>query len=79
MAAFCRQCSIEMFGEDYGDLSGQISKTQVEAGLAAAVLCEDCGPTLVDHKGTCVSPVCSKGHGEYADCAPEDDSQPDTL
>lgn len=59
MADFCKQCSIELFGEDYGDMAGITTRP----GVCARVLCEDCGMTLVDHTGTCVSAYCLKKHG----------------
>jgi hypothetical protein len=56
MADFCRQCSLELFGEDYGDFAGIAS-----TGEVALVLCEDCGLTHVDQWGRCVSD-CDKYH-----------------
>lgn len=63
MADFCAQCSKEIFGEDSGDLAG-ISKLNDEAkGLYPIVLCEGCGPIMVDHAGNCISSDCLKNHG----------------
>lgn len=66
MADFCKQCSIELFGKDTRDLADLLSKGDTEEGKVAVVLCEDCGPTYVDHEGTCVG-SCFKagnpGHG----------------
>jgi len=67
MADFCRQCSIEIFGEDCGDLKGLSAEQDTENGLYAGVLCEGCGPTLVNHIGVCINKDCLKGHGEKAD------------
>ena len=63
MADFCAQCSIDIFGEDMGDMAGMISEKKVKAGLVLNVLCEDCGPCQVDHEGRCVSVDCLKKHG----------------
>lgn len=63
MADFCKQCSIDMFGEDFGDLAGLSSKEETERGLFALVLCEGCGPAQVDHEGKCISVDCLKKHG----------------
>lgn len=49
MADFCKQCSINALGEDYGDMAGICKPNEV-----ANVLCESCGPTSVDHTGQCV-------------------------
>ena len=54
MADFCRQCSIEMFDEDFRDLEG-LSDREV-------ALCEGCGLTVVDCNGSCMG-ACTKGHG----------------
>ena len=63
MADFCRQCSVQLFGEDFGDLAG-ITKAEQEAeGLYALALCEGCGPIQVDHAGDCVSKDCLCKHG----------------
>jgi hypothetical protein len=51
MADFCKECSIEIFGEDFGDLAGQIDPVLVDLGLGAVVLCEGCGFCLVDEVG----------------------------
>lgn len=58
MADFCKQCSIELFGKDFGDLKpnlDNIDTTGVElTKLAWPALCEECGHTWVDHEGRCV-------------------------
>ncbi len=52
MADFCKQCSIDMFGKDYGDLAGM-----VDPGGVIWTICEGCEDTvngfhvLVDHEG----------------------------
>lgn len=64
MADFCRQCSLMLFGEDFGNLKGLISKEQVDEGLVVSVICEGCGPTQVNHLGECVDVNCYEKHGE---------------
>lgn len=55
MAEFCNQCSIRVFGEDFGDFYGLCKQGEV-----VAVLCEGCGPTFVDHLGNCTVDCCNK-------------------
>jgi hypothetical protein len=62
MADFCKQCSIEMFGTDTGDLAGLSTPADTAAGTFAIVLCEGCGDTVVDHTGKCVSDKCLVKH-----------------
>lgn len=60
MADFCKQCSIDMFGRDYGDLARIANKNG-----RAMVLCEGCGGNrIVSRNGTCVSETCLKQHGK---------------
>lgn len=54
MARFCAQCSIEIFTEDFGDFANLSRPIDTLFGLYPLVLCEDCGPTQVDHTGTCI-------------------------
>lgn len=61
MADFCQQCSIEMFGEDFGELAGMSKPDDTANGLFALALCEGCGHILVDHSGRCVSTDCMEG------------------
>lgn len=56
MADFCKQCSEELFGEDFGDLDGLC-----KVGECVGVLCEGCGPTTVSCSGTCEG-NCMKPH-----------------
>lgn len=52
MADFCKQCSIDNFGEDFGDLAGLC-----QPGEVVEALCEGCihdGLCDVDHTGTCL-------------------------
>ena len=55
MASFCKQCSIETFGEDFGDFRGLTDENSWQKGLACVVLCEGCGPIQVDPTGNCLS------------------------
>ena len=59
MADFCKECSIEIYGEDSGDLKGLC-----EAGFVAMVICEGCGPTYVDPEGLCTVVDCLRTHRE---------------
>lgn len=57
MADFCRQCTIDLFGDDLGDKNDMIGLTteaDTAEGMGTAVLCEGCGYTLVDHTGKCL-------------------------
>lgn len=63
MAEFCRQCSLSVLGEDFGDLSGLLSEEESRSGLCVAVLCEGCGPTCVDHEGRCLGGCLTEEHG----------------
>lgn len=58
MADFCKQCSIDMFGHDYGDLAGVTTEEAWQGKMACTVICEGCGPIQVDPQGNCVSPDC---------------------
>lgn len=48
MADFCKQCSILMFGEDFGDL-----KAVTDADTEISV-CEGCGVIRTDREGKCL-------------------------
>lgn len=52
MADFCMECSIENFGKDCRDLAN-LGKplTELKPGHGYRVLCEGCGPILVDDDG----------------------------
>jgi hypothetical protein len=52
MADFCKECSIEIFGEDFGDLANISTPEDTEKELYACVICEGCGYIQVDHTGT---------------------------
>jgi len=67
MADFCRQCSTEMFNEDFRELAGLSTKEDTEKGLYALVICEGCGPIQVNHEGECISKDCDKCHGKKSE------------
>lgn len=67
MADFCKQCSIEIFGEDIGDHAGHSTIDDTAKGLFPVVICEGCGFTQVDHTGKCVAVDCHKAHGARSD------------
>jgi hypothetical protein len=60
MAEFCRQCAQELDFEP--NFVGLVSEDDVMEGFGALVLCEGCGPTIVDHTGRCISPDCLRQH-----------------
>jgi hypothetical protein len=63
MAEYCKQCSIRIFGEDTGEMAGLSTSEDTNNGMYAQALCEGCGPTLVDHEGTCRYIDCLHKHG----------------
>lgn len=67
MADYCKQCSMDIFGEDFKELAGISSEENTKNGLFASVICEGCGFIQVDHEGNCVTENCSEkdkpGHG----------------
>ena len=62
MADFCKQCSVEIFGEDFMDLSNLGYPKKLKPGQGWAVLCEHCGFTMVDDAGICIG-QCTYNHG----------------
>ena len=58
MADFCKKCSERLFGFDGQDLANLISEEKVQQGFGQAVICEGCGPILVNHLGECILPDC---------------------
>ena len=52
MADFCKECSIEIFGEDFKELANISTPEDTANELYVHVLCEGCGPILVDHTGS---------------------------
>ena len=65
MAEFCMRCSLELFGEDYGDFARLTTKRQYAHGRAAVVLCEGCGCIQVDPKGRCITKDCLKSNNKF--------------
>jgi len=61
MADFCKQCSIRIFGKDFGDLKGITKKEDFEKDLACIVICEGCVTIQVDPEGNCISKDCLEG------------------
>ena len=55
MADYCKQCSMEHFGQDFDDLAGITSPEEEAKGRYAVVICEGCGSIQVDPSGTCIS------------------------
>lgn len=48
MADFCKQASIELFDEDFGDLRGLCFGDEF-----CSVFCEECGISTVNPEGVC--------------------------
>ncbi len=64
MADFCRQCSMDLFQEDFYDLRGLGDGTPLTPGKGWSALCEGCGATVVDDDGVCISFHCFRKHGK---------------
>lgn len=64
MADFCKQCSIDVFGKDFGDMANLGPEGELGEGEGWVCLCEDCGPTIVAQDGTCIADNCIKEHGK---------------
>jgi hypothetical protein len=64
VADFCQQCSLDMFGEDMRDLAGLGTNPHavIRPGQGYFVICEGCGPTIVDEDGQCIASACGQ-HG----------------
>jgi len=56
MADFCKQCSVDLFGQDYEELKGLCKE-----GEMASAICEGCGFIHVNHLGECLS-NCENDH-----------------
>jgi hypothetical protein len=59
MADFCKQCSIDHFGKDFGDLAGLYPEIEYET---LTTICEGCGLTVVNKQGECIA-ACLLKHG----------------
>jgi hypothetical protein len=68
MADFCKQCSIELFGRDRGDLrpcsDPDCTLCSTENRSEYVVICEGCGFTRVDGSGACLYHEANGGKGE---------------
>lgn len=64
MADFCKQCSEELFDEDFKELAGLGDGSKLEPGFGWPALCEGCGPTTVNDDGICTAKNCLRQHGE---------------
>lgn len=62
MADFCKQCSIELFGEPSPDLADLLTLEEESQGLSCKALCEGCGFISIDNEGNCLTPECLR-HG----------------
>jgi hypothetical protein len=60
MSEFCKQCSILIFGEDFGNLKGISKPEDAEKNIYPIVICEGCGPIQVNPEGECISNDCLK-------------------
>jgi hypothetical protein len=49
---------MELFDMDFEDWEGTCGEAEY-----ARVICEGCGPTVVDHTGKCVAADCLRRHG----------------
>lgn len=64
MANFCKQCSLETFGQDFRELADLVTPEQYALGRVGLALCEGCGAINVNPDGVCVSPDCLKAHSK---------------
>lgn len=55
MADFCKDCSLEIFGEDFRELAGITKLEDQNKDRYAVVICEGCGIIQVDIEGKCMS------------------------
>lgn len=55
MSDFCKQCSLELFGQDFRDLANLLTEEQEHQGLLANVICERCGFIQVNSAGQCLT------------------------
>ncbi len=62
MADFCKQCSLDIFQEDFKELAGITTEADVAADRYAVVICEGCGPTQVRPDGSCIGGCMKREH-----------------
>lgn len=55
MADFCKQCSLFLFGKDFGDLAN-LGDGPLDKDEGYSALCEGCGGVLVDLEGKRIDP-----------------------
>ena len=68
MADFCKKCSIEHFGRDYGDLADLGFPKTAKPGHGWAAICEGCahdGGCLVNDEGLCLVRERMENEGTY--------------
>jgi len=61
MAEFCKQCAVDVFGEDTPSDFNFTDSVELDEGYH--VLCEGCGHAWVDERGVCKADNCLKKHG----------------
>lgn len=67
MSSFCKQCSIKVFKEDFGDMKGITKQEDWDNGMSVVVLCEECGPCCVDPEGNCIGGCDDPSHKREED------------
>ena len=67
MADFCKQCSIVLFGKDFGDLANLGNGKPLPKDHGWSALCDECGPILVDNEGRCISDCLHHHHQSLED------------
>ena len=61
MSDYCRQCSLDHFGVDLGELEGLTKPKDWALDFAVSAICEGCGIILVDPEGNCASDCAEHG------------------
>lgn len=51
MALYCQDCSLSLFGQDFGDFAGETTPAESLEKIYSAVCCEGCGFIEVNHEG----------------------------
>lgn len=78
VADFCKQCSIEHFGQDFGDLANLMSPELYNDNQGAVAICEGCyhaAGCIVEIDGTC----CVRKRLESWGIYPDPDGSKETL